>query len=59
MSYSQNIGCVDAKTMIEMNNLAVGYFPVGQPEIGVYPPFTIEPYPLREPQQEQDSGRNP
>jgi len=59
MSYSQNIGCVDAKAMIEMNNLAVGYFPSDQPEVGVYPPLTIEPYLPLEPRQEPDSRKNP
>ena len=44
MDYSQNVGFLDGKTMIEMNNLSVGYFPSETPQIGVYPPLTIEEY---------------
>lgn len=31
------VGYLDGQSMIEMNNLTVGYFPVAMPEIGVYP----------------------
>jgi hypothetical protein len=44
MDYSQNIGYLDGGTLIEMNNLAVGYFPNDTPQIGIYPPLTIEKY---------------
>ncbi len=42
---STGIGSLDGKTMIQMNNLAVGYFPTDCPEIGVYPPPTSQPEP--------------
>jgi hypothetical protein len=42
MDYGQNVGYLDGKAMIEMNNLAVGYFPNDTPQIGIYPPLTIE-----------------
>jgi hypothetical protein len=44
MDYDQNVGCFDGRTMIEMNNLAVGYFPSDTPQIGVYPPLIVEKY---------------
>jgi hypothetical protein len=44
MDYNQNVSCLDGRTMIEMNNLAVGYFPSDAPQIGVYPPLNIEKY---------------
>jgi hypothetical protein len=43
MSYTHMVGYLDGKTMIEMNNLSVGYFPTSTPEIGVYPAPTVEP----------------
>ncbi len=58
---SQGIGFLDGKALIEMNNLAVGYFPSDTPEIGVYPPptnpgITLLPdqSPAAEPQQQQE-----
>jgi hypothetical protein len=33
-----NAGSLDGKSMIEMNNLAVGYFPGESLEVAVYPP---------------------
>ena len=42
MTYSHMVGFLDGKTMIEMNNLSVGYFPTSTPEIGVYPLPTVE-----------------
>ncbi len=33
-----SVGLLDGREMIEMNNLAVGYFPTESPEIGIYPP---------------------
>lgn len=38
MTHTQGVGSLDGKTLIDMNNLAVGYFPTEEPEIGVYPP---------------------
>ena len=40
---SNGIGALDGNAIIEMNNLAVGYFPSEAPEIGVYPPPSITP----------------
>lgn len=38
------IGCLDGQSMIEMNNLTVGYYPAAMPEIGVYPvPVPVGP----------------
>jgi hypothetical protein len=42
MAYTHMVGFLDGKTMIEMNNLSVGYFPTATPEIGVYPLPTVE-----------------
>jgi hypothetical protein len=42
MAYTHMVGFLDGKTMIEMNNLSVGYFPSSSPEIGVYPLPTVE-----------------
>lgn len=33
-----NVGLLDGREMIRMNNIAVGYFPSDSPEIGLYPP---------------------
>jgi len=33
-----NAGSLDGQSLIEMNNLAVGYFPTESLEVGVYPP---------------------
>ncbi len=41
-----NAGSLDGKSMIEMNNLAVGYFPGETLEVAVYPP----PVPQQPPQ---------
>lgn len=41
-----NAGSLDGKSMIEMNNLAVGYFPGETLEVAVYPP----PVPQQLPQ---------
>ena len=41
-----NAGSLDGKSMIEMNNLAVGYFPGDTIEVAVYPP----PVPQQLPQ---------
>lgn len=60
-------GCLDGKTMIEMNNLAVGYFPSEGLEVAVYPPPVPEPQPQNQPRLneqpvpvmvEQASGTN-
>ena len=32
------VGCLDAQSMIEMNNLSVGYRPEATSQVGVYPP---------------------
>jgi hypothetical protein len=45
-----NAGSLDGKSMIEMNNLAVGYFPGEALEVGVYPP----PVPQQQPQPDTD-----
>jgi hypothetical protein len=37
MLYTNLVGHLDGNSMIEMNNLAVGYFPSQTPQIGVYP----------------------
>jgi hypothetical protein len=42
--HSGAVGVFDAKAIIEMNNLAVGYFPSDMPEIGVYPPPIIKEF---------------
>ncbi len=54
----RNVGSLDGREMIKMNNLAVGYFPGDAPEIGVYPPPEPEPpkqAPLPEPGSETNS----
>lgn len=53
-----NVGFLDGREMIKMNNLAVGYFPSESPELGVYPP--PHPYPgVQEPvAPEPHSGTN-
>lgn len=45
----RNVGSLDGREMIKMNNLAVGYFPSDSPEIGVYPPPQPEPEPVSVP----------
>ncbi len=45
-----NAGALDGKTLVEMNNLAVGYFPSQSPEIAVYPPPVPELPPAVEEQ---------
>lgn len=55
----RNVGSLDGREMIRMNNLSVGYFPSESPEIGVYPP--PQPETLPNPQQvqpEPDSQTN-
>jgi hypothetical protein len=49
----RNIGSIDGRAMIKMNNLAVGYFPADNPEIGVYPP--LQP---AEPPQATEEGKD-
>jgi hypothetical protein len=44
-----NAGSLDGKSMIEMNNLAVGYFPGETLGIAVYPP----PVPQQQPEPQQ------
>jgi hypothetical protein len=54
----RNIGSLDGREMIKMNNLAVGYFPAESPEIGVYPPpqpMEQEQLPEPEPNSEMNS----
>jgi hypothetical protein len=58
MDFTQNsVACLDGQSMIEMNNLAVGYFPSEAPQIGAYPPLTVGPLP-EAPPDSQDSERN-
>lgn len=45
MNATQCVGCLDAGSMIRMNNLAVGYFPEEGPEIAVYPPPVVPAQP--------------
>lgn len=51
MSYTHNVGSLDGAAMIKMNNLAVGYFPIDEPQIGVYPPPVPDqvPIPIEQP----------
>lgn len=53
------LGCLDGQSMIEMNNLTVGYFPTMMPEIGVYPVPTAPPPspPLAPAVERQDSQK--
>ena len=44
------VGCLDGKSMIEMNNLSVGYVVGVAPEIGVYPPSQVVPVVPQEPE---------
>jgi hypothetical protein len=37
MLYTNLVGHLDGNSMIEMNNVSVGYFPSQTPQIGVYP----------------------
>jgi hypothetical protein len=54
-----NVGSLDGREMIRMNNLAVGYFPSESPEIGVYPPPQPETLPNPpQVQPEPDSQTN-
>jgi hypothetical protein len=58
-------GVLDSGAVIEMNNLAVGYFPTHTPEIGIYPPLVVtqpfqqEPGPELEPNSETNSAAFP
>ena len=52
----RNVGSLDGREMIKMNNLAVGYFPTESPQIGVYPP--PEPEQTQVPPSEPDSETN-
>jgi hypothetical protein len=45
-----NAGCLDGQSLIDMNNLAVGYFPTESIEFGVYP----QPVPQVLPQPPQN-----
>jgi hypothetical protein len=49
-----NVGCLDGQSLIDMNNLAVGYFPTETVEFGVYPApvVTQAPQVAQQPQQE-------
>ncbi len=54
----RNVGSLDGREMIKMNNLAVGYFPSDSPEIGVYPlpqPQHLQEQPQTEPSSETTS----
>ena len=55
----RNVGSLDGREMIKMNNLAVGYFPSESPQIGVYPPPQAPPEqeiaPCPEPGSETNS----
>lgn len=51
MRIMMNAGSLDGQSLIEMNNLAVGYFPTESLEIGVYPP----PMPQIQPPQPQEN----
>jgi hypothetical protein len=47
MKLMYNVGCLDGKSLIDMNNLAVGYFPGESLEIAVYPaPVPQAPHEL-------------
>jgi hypothetical protein len=37
MKIMLNVGCLDGQSLIEMNNLAFGYFPSGALDVAVYP----------------------
>jgi hypothetical protein len=54
MKIMLNAGSLDGQSLIEMNNLAVGYFPVEGDAIGVYPqPSPQQPQPEAVPQQQE------
>lgn len=54
MKIMLNAGSLDGQSLIEMNNLAVGYFPVEGEAIGVYPQPSPQPQPeVVQQQQEQ------
>lgn len=57
----QHAGFIDGNELVEMNNLAVGYFPSESPEIGVYPPpaqpIVVAPISPHSP-QETSSGKS-
>jgi hypothetical protein len=44
----RNVGSLDGQQMIQLNNIAVGYFPTESPEISVYP--LPQPQPEQQPQ---------
>ncbi len=62
MGDTLSAGCLDGKAMVEMNNLAVGYFPTQASEVSVYPPPVPAQPPGLEDQNpvtvEQGSGKN-
>ena len=43
MTITINAGSMDGQSLIEMNNLAVGYFPSEGQAIGVYPQPVVQP----------------
>jgi hypothetical protein len=49
MQPSNGFAFLDGNSIIKMNNLAVGYFPTQEPEIGVYPPPHVPAHPTPEP----------
>jgi hypothetical protein len=49
MQPSNGFGFLDGNSIMKMNNLAVGYFPGEQSEIGIYPPPPIPSYPVQQP----------
>ncbi len=57
MFNANSIGSLDGITMVEMNNLAVGYFPNHVSLIGIYPPPIPSPIP-EQPSTKQDSETN-
>lgn len=46
MKIMLNVGCLDGQSLIEMNNLAFGYFPSGALDVAVYP-APVPQAPLR------------
>jgi hypothetical protein len=54
MRIMMNAGCLDGQSLIDMNNLAVGYFPTETVEFGVYPQPVVAQVPQAPPQPQQD-----
>ena len=57
MRLMTNVGSLDGKAIIEMNNLAVGYFPGENLEVAVYPPPV--PQLPQQPHQQQPGEELP